>query len=71
MLEVIPKVVSLKDNKLLNKPITLEEVRLVVFVMNPDKSLAPDGFQTFFNQKCWDILGEDLWKAIKASSNGG
>ena len=71
MLEVIPKVVSLKDNKLLNKPITLEEVRLVVFVMNPNKSPGLDGFQTYFYQKCWDIIGEDLWKAIKASSNGG
>lgn len=52
MLKAIPRVVTLEDNKTLNKPISLEEVRLVLFNMNPDKSLGPDRFQTFFYQKC-------------------
>ena len=70
MLKFIPKLISSEDNKVLNKPITLEEVRLVVFNMNPDKSPGPDGFQAFFFQKCWDIIGEDLWKVIEALMNG-
>ena len=48
LLEVIPKLILAKDNKELNKPITLEEVRTVVFNMNPDKSLGPNGFGVFF-----------------------
>ena len=43
MLEDIPKVVSIEDNKALNSPISLEEVRSVLFNMNPDKSLGSDG----------------------------
>ena len=43
-LKVIPKIVTQEDNKYLSKPITLEEVRKVVFDMNPDKSPGPDGF---------------------------
>lgn len=71
MLKFIPKLVIAEDNKNLNRPITLEEVRTVVFNMSPDKSPGPDGFQAFFFKKCWDILGEDLWRAIEASRNGG
>ena len=69
LLKVIPKIVTTEDNKVLNKPITLEEVKSVVFSINLDKSPGPDGFQAFFFQKCWDIIGIDLWKAVKASRN--
>lgn len=44
MLKVIPKLVTIEDNKALNKLISLEEVRSVVFNMNPDKSPGPDRF---------------------------
>lgn len=71
LLGVIPKLVTTEDNKALNKPITLEEVRTVIFNMNPDKSPGPDGFQAFFYQKCWDIIGIDLWNSIEASRKGG
>lgn len=71
MLKFIPKLVTVEDKKNFNRPIYLEEVRTVVFNMNPDKSPGPDRFQAFFFQKCWDILGEDLWRAIEASRNGG
>lgn len=71
MPEAIPRVISPEDNKVLNSPNSLEEVRLVVFSMNLDKSLVPDGFQAFFYQKCWDIISSEMWKAIEASRNGG
>ena len=71
MLKFIPKIISSEDNKELNKLITLDEVRSVVFNMNPEKSLGPDCVQAFFFQKFWDIVGEDLWRAIEASRNGG
>ena len=51
MLEGIPKLFSLEDNKVLNKPISLEEVRKVVFTINPEKSLGPNGCQAFFLSK--------------------
>ena len=71
MLETIPSLISAEDNKNLNKPISMEEVKSALFSMNPDKSPGLDGFQAFFFQKCWDIIGLDLWKAIEATRNGG
>ena len=44
MLKCIPKLISTEDNKFLNKPITLKEVKSVVFKMNLDKSPSPYGF---------------------------
>ena len=28
-------------------------------------------FRSFFNKKCWDILGRDLWEALEVSWKGG
>ena len=52
MLENIPTVITREDNNNLNKPISMEEVKLALFSMHPDKSPGPDGFQAFFFQKC-------------------
>ena len=71
MLMTIPSLITVEDNKSLNKPISLDEVKSAIFSMNPDKSPGPDGFQAFFFQKCWDIIGIDLWKALEAMRNGG
>ena len=71
MLNNIPKVITEFDNMELNKPFTKEEIKLALFKLSLDKSPRPDGFQSFFFQKCWEILGEELWKAIEATRNGG
>ena len=71
MLKSIPKLIIDEDNRFLNKPFTLQEVKTALFNINPDKSPSPDGFQTFFFQQCWDILGVDLWKDLETSRNGG
>ena len=51
MLRSIPKIISDEDNKLLNKPLTLEEIKATLFSINLDKSPGPDGFQALFFQK--------------------
>ena len=71
MLKFIPKLITEEDNKFLSESFTLQEVKTALFSMNPDKSPGPDGFQAFFFQQCWDILGEELWKALEATRNGG
>ena len=48
MLEAIPQIVTPKEKKMLNKPISMEEVKTTLFSMNLDKSLALDGFKAFF-----------------------
>lgn len=71
MLKAIPKVITIEDNKSLNKPFSLQEIKTTLFNINPDKSPGLDGFQAFFFQKCSEIIGVDLWKAIEVSRNGG
>lgn len=71
MLKKIPQVVTAIDNQFFNKPVTLEEAKRALFSLSANKSPGPDGFQAFFFQKCWDIIGIDLCKAIEASRNVG
>ena len=70
MLNNIPKVITEFDNMELNKPFTKEEIKLALFKLSPDKSPGLDGFQVFFFQKYWEILGEELWKVIVVARNG-
>ena len=48
MLENIPSILKKEDNKNINKPITMEEVKMALFSMNSDNSPGPDGFHAFF-----------------------
>lgn len=48
IISTIPPLVSLEENKMLMSPFSLEEVKSVVFAMNPDKDLGSDGFTPLF-----------------------
>lgn len=71
MLKEKPKIITTEDNKSLNKPFSRQNMKTTLFNINLDKSPRPDGFQAFFFQKCQEIIGVDMWKAIEASINGG
>lgn len=42
-----------------------EEIREVIFSMNPWKAPGPDGFPAIFYQKCWGIIGQDVVRFVK------
>ena len=46
--------------------VTDEEVKGVVFWMNPDKAPGPDGFSAGFFQTMWHIVGDDVCVAAKS-----
>lgn len=69
MLKAIPKLILVEDNKNLNKAFSKEGIRSTLFSLSPDKSPGLDGFQAFFFQNCWDILGDELCKSIEAARN--
>lgn len=71
ILEAIPELLMPEDNVILNKQFTLDEIKKSLFNLTLDKSPGPDGFQAFFFQKCWDIMGIEIWKEIEASRNAG
>lgn len=42
------------------------EVRGVVFNLNGNSACGPDEFTGEFFQSCWDIVGEDITRTIRA-----
>lgn len=52
-------------NSELFKPIQNDEVRIVLFQMNPDKAPRPDGMTPRFFQKFWSVVVVDLIKIIR------
>jgi len=48
-------------------PTSLKEVERTVMEMKMGKSLSPEGFTTEFFQKCWKIIGKDIWEVVEES----
>ncbi|XP_015161207.1 uncharacterized protein [Solanum tuberosum] len=62
----IPTVVTPDQNDMLQAMPTLEELRQVVFAMNPNSTAGPDGIGGKFFQACWNIIKEDLLTAVQS-----
>ncbi|KAH0697937.1 hypothetical protein KY289_015419 [Solanum tuberosum] len=60
ILQHLPTLVTLKKNQKLQEMPTLEELKQVVFAMNPNSAPGPDGIGGKFYQACWTIIKEDL-----------
>lgn len=65
VLDCIPQLVTSEDNANLLRPVTLEEVKEAVFLLNGDSCPGPDGFTWKFFQKCWSIIFTDLMSAVE------
>ncbi|KAL0401977.1 UNVERIFIED_CONTAM: hypothetical protein Slati_4227600 [Sesamum latifolium] len=69
-LQHIPTMLSPDEGAFLHQPTTIEEVKRVIFGMCADSVVAPDGFNAFFFQKCWDIIHEDIVGAVQDFLSG-
>ena len=69
ILENIPSLVPECANTLLLRPVSLDEVKLVVDSMCPDKAFGPDGFTARFISSCWHIIQSDLFWMVKKSQS--
>lgn len=54
-----------EQNQLLQQMPNMQELKKVVFSMNPNSAPGPDGFGGKFYQSCWDIIKEDVLKAVQ------
>ncbi|XP_027082422.1 uncharacterized protein [Coffea arabica] len=63
-LDVIPSIVSEQENEALQQVPTEEEVKKVIFQMNGESSLGPDGFTGSFFTSCWEIVKGDVCRAV-------
>lgn len=44
----------------------MEEVKKAVFDLSGDSAAGPNGFTKNFFQICWQIVAEDVWRALKS-----
>lgn len=51
-------------SKLVEK-VQMSEIKDVLFSIDDDKALGPDGFSSCFFKKCWYIVGEDVKKVVE------
>ena len=47
-----------------------EEVRKIVFQINPESVAGPDGYSALFFQTCWEIIGRDVVEAVRDFFSG-
>lgn len=64
IISLVDQVISPEWNAQLTKAITREEVQLAAFQLGPLKAPGSDGFPGIFYQSYWEIVGEDVFKAI-------
>ena len=48
----------------------MDELKKVVFSMNPNSAAGPDGMNGYFFQKCWNIIKNDLIEVVHAFFSG-
>lgn len=66
MESLISNLVSDEQNRDLTRTPTADEIKHVVFGMNPDSAPGPDGFGGKFYQRMWHIVGEDVANAVRS-----
>ncbi|XP_043687592.1 uncharacterized protein LOC122638810 [Telopea speciosissima] len=71
MLSAIPVIISAEENMMLTASPHFEEVKEAVFALSKDSAPGPDGFTGHFFTACWDIVGADVWVAVRDFFEGG
>ncbi|XP_042492960.1 uncharacterized protein LOC122072648 [Macadamia integrifolia] len=66
LLQVIPNEVNREDSSILEAIPSREEIKKVVWGLDPDSSSGPDGFLGAFFKQCWEIVGDDFCGAVIA-----
>lgn len=60
-----------EDREMLQKGVSAEEVRKVIFSMASEKSPGPDGYTSEFFKATWDIIGPDFVVPVQAFFDTG
>lgn len=63
---LISPVISAESAALLEKPVTVEEIKKTMFNMPLNKAPGPDGFTTEFFKSYWSVVGEDVVATIQS-----
>ncbi|GAA0172512.1 hypothetical protein LIER_26323 [Lithospermum erythrorhizon] len=70
LVDCIPNLVTAQDNDNLMVNPTMQEVRDVVFSMDKHSMAGSDGFNRVFYQSFWDIVGVEVFNAVRYFMEG-
>lgn len=59
-----PYFVTDAENRELTKPVSIEEIRRVLWAMTEDKAPGPNGFSLFFCRRYWPIIQVKVGEAV-------
>ncbi|XP_026459248.1 uncharacterized protein LOC113359895 [Papaver somniferum] len=65
MLDVIPEVITSKEQEMLEKMLDEEEIKTTIFCMDFDSAPGPDGVSCWFCRACWHIINKEVVQAIQ------
>ena len=71
VLEGIPNNITVEMNENLIKPVEEMEIKSALFSMSPDKAPGADGMSPIFFQKFWNIIKNDMVKAVQSFFHSG
>lgn len=66
VLEHIPTLIMKEENDSMILPPERKEVRENMFKHNENNTSGPDEFISAFFQTCWDIVGDDITRLMRA-----
>ena len=64
LLHLILPIVTGEESRLLEEVPCMEEVRWVVFAMDGDSAVGPNGFTGMFYTFVWNIIAQDVYNAV-------
>jgi hypothetical protein len=71
LLALVPERLDNSARVNIDKDYTEEEIKMALFQMHPSKAPGVDGFTAGFFQRHWDLIREDLVRAVLGVLNGG
>ena len=64
--ELIEPSISTQENEMLTNVQSADDIRRVMFAMQPFKALVPDGMSSLFYRHYWSIVGDQLVAAVQS-----
>lgn len=65
--QLIPKLVTAEHNKMLLRPVSLQEVETAMGQTKDGKALGPDGFTSNFFHHFWQLIKTEVWDLVEES----
>nr|GEW21292.1 hypothetical protein [Tanacetum cinerariifolium] len=69
--DLLPNRLSVRDTESMVRDVTNDEIKEALFSLRDNKAPGPDGFSAAFFKETWDIISDDVCKAIKEFFTNG